>query len=147
MNMNKNLDPVPSPARPGQSLPSVSRVITQQCIDAYARASGDDNPLHTDPRYAAGKRFGSTIAHGMLVLSLVEELMARGYPRAWACGGGVDVRFKQPALPGDVLQAEGTVIKAVSKPGSRQVTCEIRVAKNGSTPVLAGTAWVNIEKE
>jgi len=53
----------------------VVRVVTQQRIDAYADASGDHNPIHVDPEFARATPFGGTIAHGMLVLALIGEMM------------------------------------------------------------------------
>ena len=43
--------------------PEVTHVIGREEIDAYADLSGDVNPLHMDPRYAATTQFGTVIAH------------------------------------------------------------------------------------
>jgi len=40
-------------------------VVTQDDINQYADVSGDFNPIHIDQEFAAGSRFGQTIAHGM----------------------------------------------------------------------------------
>lgn len=49
--------------------------ITQRRIDAFADATGDSQWIHTDPdRAAAESPFGSTIAHGYLLLSLYPQL-------------------------------------------------------------------------
>lgn len=50
----------------GSLLPPVSRQLSQEKIDRYAKASGDHNPLHTDPEFAAGTDFKGTIAHGKI---------------------------------------------------------------------------------
>ncbi|RUA21376.1 MAG: hypothetical protein DSY79_06560, partial [Chloroflexi bacterium] len=36
----------------------ISKEIKQEDLDAYAKASGDDNPLHLDPEFAAKTQFG-----------------------------------------------------------------------------------------
>jgi acyl dehydratase len=46
------------------------QVITQQDIDAFGALTGDDQWIHTDPERAATGPFGTTIAHGLLTLSL-----------------------------------------------------------------------------
>ena len=47
-------------------------VIDQPRIDAFAEATGDHYWLHTDPQRARREgTFGTTIAHGFLLLSLV----------------------------------------------------------------------------
>lgn len=53
-------------------------ILTQQDFDAFARLSGDHNPIHVNPEFAAGTDFGRTVAHGMLLFSLLRgELMGR----------------------------------------------------------------------
>jgi acyl dehydratase len=43
------------------------KTFTQAEFDAFARLSGDDNPIHVDPEFSARTRFGRTVAHGMLL--------------------------------------------------------------------------------
>ncbi len=50
--------------------------ITQDRINAFARATGDEQWIHTDPERArTDSPFGGTIAHGYLTLSLAPMLM------------------------------------------------------------------------
>ncbi len=55
---------------------SVSKTLSQAMIDAYAEASGDHNPIHIDPDFARSTPLGGTIAHGMLVLATIAEMMS-----------------------------------------------------------------------
>lgn len=49
--------------------------ITQQRIDTFADATGDSQWIHTDPvRAEAESPYGTTIAHGYLLLSLYPQL-------------------------------------------------------------------------
>ena len=50
----------------------VATVFTQRQFDEYARLSGDDNPIHVDAAFAAGTRFGRTVAHGMFLFSVLQ---------------------------------------------------------------------------
>jgi len=43
----------------------------QADFDAFARLSGDDNPIHVDPDFSARTRFGRTVSHGMLLYTRV----------------------------------------------------------------------------
>ncbi len=95
----------------GTKLTPVVRGLTQEKIDRYAEASGDGNPLHTDPEFAAGTQFGGTIAHGLLVLAYLSEMMTAAFGRAWLSGGRLKVRFKAPARPGDTVSALGRVVR------------------------------------
>lgn len=49
--------------------------VTQQQINLFAQATGDDQWLHVDPELAKFGPFGTTIAHGYLTLSLAPMLL------------------------------------------------------------------------
>src|SRR5262252_689958 len=50
-------------------------VIDQPTIDGFAQVTGDHQWIHTDPRRAqTDSRYGHTIAHGFLTLSLLSRL-------------------------------------------------------------------------
>jgi len=49
--------------------------ITQQRIDDFAFATDDHQWIHVDPARAAAGPFGTTIAHGYLLLSLVPGMI------------------------------------------------------------------------
>ncbi|MBK5414812.1 MaoC family dehydratase [Pseudomonas sp. TH31] len=49
--------------------------IDQERINLFAEATGDYQFIHVDPVKAAKTPFGSTIAHGLLSLSLMPKLM------------------------------------------------------------------------
>lgn len=46
---------------------TAKRVLTQRDFDRFAELSGDDNPIHDDPEFAAKTRVGATVSHGMLL--------------------------------------------------------------------------------
>jgi 3-hydroxybutyryl-CoA dehydratase len=96
---------------PGADLTPVVKEITQEKVNRYAQAGGDGNPLHTDPEFAARTMFGGTIAHGMLLLAYLSEMMTAAFGRAWLSGGRLKVRFKAPARPGDTVSAAGRVYR------------------------------------
>ena len=49
--------------------------VDQKRIDTFAEATGDHQWIHVDPEKAATGPFGTTIAHGLLTLSLYPVLM------------------------------------------------------------------------
>lgn len=126
----------------GTALPRVQQVLSQTQIDAYAEASGDHNPIHVDPAYAATTPFQGTIAHGMLVLALLSEVMTRAFGEAWLSAGRLKVRFRAPARPGDTITAEGEVRRASERQGGRLIECSLRCRNQRGEDVITGEAAV-----
>jgi acyl dehydratase len=116
----------------------VVRRLDQSMLDRYAEASGDHNPIHIDPAFAAATPMGGTIAHGMLVLSFISEMMTAAFGREWAEHGSLDVRFRAPARPGDTVTARATA--ASDDPARRRYTVEC--VNQNSEVLIAGTAEV-----
>ena len=126
-----------------QLLPSVVRTITQKQLNAYARVSGDRNPLHLDTEFAATTMFGGIIAHGMLTLAFISEMMASAFERAWLETGGLRVRFKGAAYLGDKVGTQGRVTKEVSASQERRLSCNVAVnSLDHGQELISGTATV-----
>lgn len=88
------------------------RGLTQAMIDAYAEASGDHNPIHIDADFARSTAMGGTIAHGMLVLAFISQMMTAAFGETWLASGALDVRFRAPARPGDTITARARALEA-----------------------------------
>ncbi len=127
----------------GSALPTLVRALTQEKIDRYAGVSGDGNPLHTDPQFAASTEFGGTIAHGLLVLAYVSEVMTAAFGERWLAGGRLKVRFRAPARPGDTVTASGQVLRVENGRTVSRVEC--RNQRNEA--LLDGEASVENEGE
>lgn len=56
------------------------RTLSQADFNAFAQLSGDDNPIHVDPGYAAKTHFGGTVSHGMLLYSTLSGALAEHLP-------------------------------------------------------------------
>src|SRR5262245_7680069 len=89
----------------------VVRRLNQTMIDLYAAASGDSNPIHTNVEFAKTTPMGGTIAHGMLVMALLSEMMTGAFGTDWLTNGTLDVRFRSPARPGDEVTASAAFVK------------------------------------
>lgn len=59
---------------------SIVREFSQADFDGFARLSGDNNPIHTDPDFCADTRFGRTVAHGLLLFSVLRGLIDKLLP-------------------------------------------------------------------
>ncbi len=56
------------------------RVLLQADFDRFAKLSGDDNPIHCDPVFAARSHFGATVAHGMMLYGCICKALAEMIP-------------------------------------------------------------------
>ncbi len=124
----------------GSALPPLVKVVTQEMIDRYATASGDDNPLHTNPAFAAGTQFGGTIAHGMLVLAYLSEMMTVAFGLRWLSSGGLKARFRAAARPGDTVTGSGRVLR---KENSRTY-CAVECRNQNGEVLISAEAEVAV---
>jgi len=129
----------------GRELPSLSKSLTQDKIDAYARASGDFNPIHVDAAFAAATPFGGTIAHGMLLMAYLSEMLTAAFGRAWLSGGRLKVRFKGVARPGDTLTVRGLVDRVQDE--GRRLFAAVECVNQAGQALVAGDAEVRLGGE
>ncbi|MDE2134916.1 MAG: hypothetical protein KGM97_00900 [Alphaproteobacteria bacterium] len=78
-----------------------TRSFTQSDFDQFALMSGDDNPIHVDPTFSARTRFGRTVAHGMLLFTVLRGLVARLAPGAYLTSQ--ELTFPAPTYAGDPM--------------------------------------------
>ncbi len=124
-------------------LPPVGRTITQAQLNAYSQAAGDHNPLHWDAKFAAGAQFGGIIAHGMLTLGFVAEMLAGAFGRAWLESGELKARFKGAARPGDRVVTWGRINKEEPASQGRRVHCLVALRHAGTgAELVSGSASV-----
>jgi len=116
----------------------LSRTLTQEMLNAYAAASGDRNPIHIDEAFAKTTPMGGTIAHGMLVLSFIAQMMTAAFGPRWLASGSLDVRFRAPARPGDTVTARATPLEPREGRHRYAVEC---VSQAGEV-LISGTAEV-----
>ncbi len=129
----------------GQTLDTQKRTVSEDDIMAFARLTGDDNRIHTDPEFSKTTPFGRQIAHGLLGLSIASGL-------AWQTGildGTVlafrevkEWKFVKPVFIGDSIYVEMQVMetKALPRIGGGAVTISLEV-KNQSDEVCHRGQW------
>ncbi|MBT3942385.1 MAG: MaoC family dehydratase [Chloroflexi bacterium] len=130
--------------QPGDELAGVERTVTQAQVEAYADAAGDHNPIHLDAEFAAKTPFGRRIAHGMLTLAMVSEMLTSAYPDNWASGGRLKVRFRAPVFPGETVHVSGEVKKVTDTGGVQTTEITVNVKKDDGEDVITGQAFVQI---
>jgi len=135
-----------SEMRERANLPQIKREITQQKINLYAEASRDFNPIHLDEEFAKTTPAGGTIAHGMLTLAYLSQVMTEGFGKSWVSGGKLSVRFKSPARPNDTLTVSGTIIKVEETAEGTLVACDLVCKNQHDEALITGNAELIINK-
>lgn len=125
-----------STLREGTTLTEMAREIVQENINLYAEASLDFNPIHTDEEFARNTPLGGTIAHGMLVLAYVWQMMNANFGLQWLSSGKLDVKFKNPTRPGDTVSISGKVLKIEKE----QVSCDVLCQNQTGETIVIGNA-------
>ena len=105
----------------------------------YAGASGDFNPIHVDPDFAAGGPFGRTIAHGLMTLAFVAEMLNAWSGGAFDAGGELDIAFVGPVFVGDTVEVSG-MVEDIEQAGGRAVAVVKLGCRAGDRAILAGMA-------
>ena len=121
--------------------------VTQEMINHYADAAEDHNPLHIDPEFAKTTRYGGTIAHGMLSVAFIQELMVRTFGKDWLESGKIEVNFMAPVRPGEAITTEAKVMRAMpAKDAENTLKVRIQVlCFNGKQEkVIRGTTEVTV---
>lgn len=124
---------------------SIERTATDTDIELFALASGDVNPAHLDPEFAAGDFFGRTVAHGMWTASLISAVLGTILPGPGCIFLSQSTQFRKPVYPGDTVTA---TVKAIEKDAKKHIVRfeTLCVNQHGDT-VLKGEASVIAPKK
>jgi acyl dehydratase len=97
----------PAPVVPERAPDEVVTYPTRIDQALLYRLSGDRNPLHSDPWFAAQAGFDRPILHGLCTYGFTGRALLHG-----VCGsdparfGSMDARFSRPVMPGDRLTVQ-----------------------------------------
>lgn len=72
------------------------REISEADVLAFARDSGDANPLHVDAAYARGTTFGARVVHGAFQVGLASALIGMHLPGRNVLLSTINARFPAP---------------------------------------------------
>ena len=111
---------------------SFTKTVTDADLQAFAAASGDDQPLHLDDSFGARTRFGKRIAHGMLSAGFISAVLGtKLYPAGIVIYLGQSLQFRRPVVIGDTIRPKPkswpSTPRRTSSPSAR--TARTRPAK------------------
>jgi acyl dehydratase len=113
--------------------------VTEREVELYAQITGDRNPLHFDPDFAARTRFGRPVAQGGITAGMLNALVAMDLPGPGTVFMSQSLRYRAPVYLGDTLTAEIEVIELKPDKPVSHLRAVIR-SQDGIT-VLDGDCW------
>jgi acyl dehydratase len=126
----------------GAAAPEVSHTLTRTDLVAYAGASGDFNPMHTDEVAAKETGLPSVFGHGMLTAGILAtaltDFVGVGNLRRYK------VRFTKQTWPGETLTTRVTVERKYEQHGERRVDLECAVVNEHGEAKLTGIAVASL---
>lgn len=114
------------------------RTVAVEDIQAFAAVSGDINPTHLNPEYAADSTLNGVVAHGMLGATLISALFGTYFPGPGTIYLGQDLKFTQPVRIGDTLTVVATVTAKDDE--KKHVEMDCQVSNQRGDLVLQGVA-------
>jgi phosphate acetyltransferase/phosphate butyryltransferase len=124
---------------------ALSRRVSPQDIELFSLISGDINPAHLDPDYAATDMFHHIISQGVLTAGLISAVLGTKLPGPGTIYLGQDLQFRAPVAPGDTITATVTVVSRL--PEKQRLTLDCRCINQDGVEVLRGTATVRAPVE
>lgn len=124
--------------------------IDQARIDDFARVTEDHQFVHVDPVRAAETPFGSTIAHGLLTLSLIVPLCWDFVPKLdgtkLLLNYGFDrVRFVTPVRVNSRIRATATLADAAArKPDQWLIRLDVTIGIEDETSPALVAEWLSL---
>ena len=122
----------------GDEAPEKSHELTRTDLVAYAGASGDFNPMHTDEVKAKEAGLPSVFGHGMfsagLLAKALTDYVGVGNLRRYR------VRFTKQTWPGEVLTSKVVVTAKRKEDGANLVDLECSLANADGEVKVSGDA-------
>lgn len=109
--------------------------VPQADVDAFAKATKDEQWIHVDPERAAAGPFGHTIVHGYMTLSMLVPLLKNAFEVQGVAMGinyGLNkVRFPAPTPVGSRIRASAELVAAERVAGGIQAVLAATVEAEG----------------
>ena len=117
-----------------------TRTISADDVEAFARFSGDRNPLHFDTAFAARTSMGRLVVQGGLTTALFNALVAMELPGPGSVFLHQEWDYPAPVYVGDTVTAEAEVVEARADKPITRLRCVAR--RDDGVEVLRGECVV-----
>ena len=116
------------------------RTVTETDIALFSAVSGDWNPIHNDAAFAASGPFGTRIAHGLLLVSMMTGMAPISGQAVIALYGFDRVRFTNPVALGDTITYTSKVAALQPKGKLRGIAdVDFEICNQRNQVCVAGT--------
>jgi phosphate acetyltransferase len=116
--------------------------VTAEEVDAFARMSGDVNPLHLDDAFSEERGFRGRVVHGALVNAFISRLLGTELPGPGCLWLSQSTRFTRPVYVADPIEV---VVRVVHKSEAlRTLVLETTVENLLGETLLVGEAKVSV---
>ncbi|MBM4339416.1 MAG: MaoC family dehydratase [Deltaproteobacteria bacterium] len=117
----------------------ITKTITEEIINDFARVTGDTNPVHTNPAYAEKTIFKGRIAHGVYSLGIFSTILGNILPGYGTIYLSQEVKFLSPVRIGDTIMAKVEVIEII--PEKNRAKFKTICINQDGIIVVDGIAW------
>ena len=117
-------------------------LVTAEQEDAFIEISGDANPLHIDNDFAREHGFPNRMAHGLLVSSLMLQMLGRISSADGFMCLEQTLKYRYPVYPGDSITITGEV-KQISE-ALDVLVVDSTITNQDGKRVLSGTTKLRL---
>ena len=128
----------------GDNARFVKKILAED-LEAFARLSGDYNPLHMDADFARRTSFQRRVVHGMLIGNYVSTLVGMHLPGPGALWAQQNFRWRAPVFIGDEISI--TLRVTHKSEGTRTINVEVAAVNQNGQTVLEGEGTVMLLEE
>jgi acyl dehydratase len=130
--------PTDTALKVGQTLPSLSKDVSQRRIDVYSGVR--PRSIHSDEAWARQKGFRTSLAQGMMSTAYVSQMMVKLLGPSFATGGTMSVAFIKPVYAGDRLTVHGIIKDKQPDNGATRVVVDVWVENQHGEKTAVGHA-------
>lgn len=119
---------------------SVTDHVTKEVVKAFADVTGDYNPVHVDEAFGRQSRFGTNIAHGMLMAGYISKVLGTYLPGEGCIYAKQSITFCAPVPVGETVTTEVEVKELI--PEKNRVILKTTCTDSAGKVVAEGEAML-----
>ena len=115
-----------------------SRLVTARDIELFTEISGDRNPLHYDADFAALHHDAAEAGTGGVSTAVLNAVVAEDLPGPGSVFLELNLSFRAPVRPGDVITGE--VVVTAARADKPVTNLDVRVVRDDGVVAVEGSA-------